>query len=117
MAYSEDWGMQRIHTYLYGTSYTTQEVQEALTNATRIIRRENMSSVRDLSWLSTTDLVEELNKRKKEEVARHTKNIKKSIECLKQLGINVCDSDNYPAFIDFKIDTDCSHIVLSIEMD
>lgn len=106
-----------VFTYLNGVGYTTEEVNEALVNATRIIRRENMSTLKDLSWISTFELVEELNKRRETEVQQHIDTIQKSIEALKRLGINICDCDYDPAHIAFEQEMDCNRIVMSINID
>lgn len=130
MAYSKDWGMSRVHsyledkgnildnhTYLKGAGYTVEEMHEAIINATRIIGEEDTMYKQDLSWISTFELVEELNKRRETEVQQHIDTIQKSIEALKRLGINICDCDYDPAHIAFEQEVDCNRIVMSINID
>ena len=60
--------------------------------------------IKDLSWLSTEELTEELNKRRDTEVQKHIEVIKESVNKIKQLGVNFCDYDGYPSHIDMEYD-------------
>ena len=94
-----------VFTYLKGVAYTTEEVQEALTNVNNAINiggKHDM--IKDLSWLSTDELTEELNKRRDTEVQKHIEVIKESVNKIKQLGVNFCDYDGYPSHIDMEYD-------------
>ena len=64
MAYSKEWGMSRVrsylegrddildnHIYLKGAGYTVEEMHEAIINATRIIGEEDTMYKQDLSWI------------------------------------------------------------------
>ena len=106
-----------VFTYLNGVCYTREEVIEAIENATRIIGRESMKKLVDLSGVSTFELVEELNKRREHEVNEHVANIQKSIEILKRLGVNVCDSDYDPAHLAFEYDSATNYLVVDINID